>query len=232
MKRLLILFTSGLLLTLSAPSRAATLFSNLSQTHSDWVGVAVTTQRLASEFMTGVDASTVTGLSVSMANFDTVGHTVSAYLYSDTGGGVPASLLATFTAVDNSLASGGVAELATFSHAGISLAANTRYWIAMAVNENGINSSPAWSMTTSNTADTGLFTVSTPPNRIYSTDSGSTWLTPGPGENGRFSLEGTAVPEPGRASLLLAGCLAVVLRRRRVAGSSALSLPAATFRMS
>ncbi|MEZ5384748.1 MAG: choice-of-anchor R domain-containing protein [Prosthecobacter sp.] len=178
--------------------------------------------RIATAFVTDDTASIVTGLSVLMQNADNIDHTVSAYLYSDTGGGAPSTLLATFTG-DLLARSQQTMQGLFFSHTGIPLAANTRYWIAIAVNEDENYLSPTLSMTHSEAVDTGTFMLPTPPDSYYSPDSGSTWALR-EGESARFALEGIAVPEPGRTSLVLAGCLAVILRRCRVASARALSL--------
>lgn len=219
MKHHLILLISGLLLALTSSSRAATLFSNLGQASSGTAsGIALTNQMVATEFLTGADASIITGLTIRIQNNDTIIHTFSASLYSDNTS-APGTLVATFTALDGTVASGAV-ELATFSHAGINLAANTQYWLALGINQDSILHSSGFVETASDAVELGsIFSNITPPNMYSSVDSGGTWAATSSAQNGQFSLEGTVVPEPGRASLFLAGYAMVVLRRRRSASS-------------
>src|SRR6185295_15109956 len=84
---------------------AATLFSNLGQSSAGTVNFVTSSELYASEFDTGVNGSTLTGLSVRITNSDTVAHTFKAFVYSSTGTNPNAfptggGLLTTFTAVD------------------------------------------------------------------------------------------------------------------------------------
>lgn len=222
----LVLAWLGLLGWAVSPASADLLFSNLGQVQDNDAGIALTSHRPATEFLTGGVPTIATDLTIRVNNFDSVGHTFGAYLYSDNAGS-PNSLLATFSPVDNSVGAAvvpgvtGTMKLITFSHAGINLAASTQYWVALSLLQPAVAHSVAWIETTSNAEDIGsLFTNDSPPNRFYSLDSGSTWGSPGPARNGQFSLEGTAVPEPTSAALVLLGGVAsgaAALRRRRAA---------------
>ncbi len=199
-----------------SPSRAATLFSNLGQTDDgDINGMSSTSHVEASEFQTGALASTITALTARVYNGDTASHTFAAYLYADSGSNTPGTLLATFMAVDNLIGAGAFSKDITFSHPGISLAADTRYWIALAGLENAASSSYAWRDTASDAEDAGsLFTNGSPPLRALSVDGTSNWDFTRNG-NSIFALEGTVAPEPSRALLLMAGLAGVLSIRRR-----------------
>lgn len=197
-------------------SHGATIFSNLAQTDDgDVNGIGLTIHVEASEFQTGAIASNITGLTARLYNGDSIAHTFGAYLYADSGSNTPGSLLATFTAVDNLIGAGVTSEDLTWSHTGINLAANTRYWIALAGLENASSSSYAWRDTASDAEDAGsVFTNDSPPLRALSIDGAATWPFTRSGNN-FFALEGTLVPEPGRALLLMSGLTGALLRRRR-----------------
>lgn len=197
-------------------SRGATLFSNLAQTDDgDVNGIGLTTHVEASEFQTGALASTITGLTARVYNGDTISHTFGAYLYADSGSNTPGALLATFSAVDNAIGASVLSKDLTWSHAGINLAAGTRYWIALAGLQNASSASYAWRDTASDAEDAGsVFTNDSPPLRALSTDGTATWPFTRTGNN-FFALEGTLAPEPGRTLLLLLGLGLGLLQRRR-----------------
>lgn len=201
----------------ASPAISATLFSNLGQTQETAAaGIAVLGQYVATEFTTGADASSITGTTIRIQNNDTIGHTYAAHLYSSTLG-LPGSLLASFTAVDGAVAAGSV-ELATYSHTGIALAANTTYWLAIAIGQNSALHSSGFVETLSDLADVGSsFSNATPPNMAHSSDFGFLWVPTSSAQNGQFSLEGTLspVPEPSRALLAALGGMALLGRRRR-----------------
>lgn len=197
-------------------SRAATLFSNLAQADDgDINGISSTLHVEASEFQTGALASTVTALTARVYNGDIISHTFGAYLYADSGSSTPGALLATFTAVDNTIGAGVNSKDITFSHMGINLAAGTRYWIALAGLESASSNSYAWRDTASDAEDAGsVFTNDSPPLRSLSIDGASSWPFTRSGNNS-FALEGTLAPEPSRALPLAAGLLTILGARRR-----------------
>ena len=168
MKKLaLLLCAAAAFAVASTKASAAIVFSNLGQLLTDSVPLN-DAGRYATEFKTGASLSTITGLSVAITSFDSIPHTISAFLYSDSGigNGKPSTLLGTFSALDNSIAAGNqvtgdaARELLTFSHAGLALAANRQYWVSLALNQPGLVDFTQWDATSSNAADVGsLFTV-------------------------------------------------------------------------
>lgn len=213
----LLLILRLFLLILPSFAQATTLFSNLGQSSSGTAaGIAVVGDLVATEFTTGASASSITGATLRLQNNDIITHTYSAHIYSSTLG-VPGTLVASFTAVDGTLAAGSV-ELATYSHTGIPLAANTTYWLAIAIGQNSALSSSGFVETLSDVADVGSsFSNATPPNMAQSPNSGGFWASTSSAQNGQFSLEGTLspVPEPSRALLAALGLAALFIKRRR-----------------
>lgn len=217
MKKLILLGISMFLLTLPSATLGAVLFSNLGQASSGTAsGIATTNQLVATDFLTGSSASNLTGITMRVRNNDTIAHLYTILLYSDLSGAPdPNGLLGTLALASNSVGAGGT-DLIGYSFFDFNLAANTRYWLALGIVEDSVSSSSAFVETASNSADFGsLFTVSTPPNMHYSSDHGASWAATSSAQNGQFSLEGILVPEPGRASFLLVGCLVMILRRHR-----------------
>jgi len=216
---LTLIIPAALLLLSSSGAFAATLFSNLGQTSSGTAaGIAIPGQLVATEFVTGGSASSVTGLAIRIQNNDNIQHSYSAHLYADSAGAPQANgLLATFTPVSATLTASQTA-LATFSHAGLALGANTRYWLALGIGENSSLSSSAFVETASNAADVGsIFSNASPPNMFNSPNSGGFWTDTITAQNGQFSLEGSlVVPEPSRMMLTLLGLFMLFFRRRHM----------------
>lgn len=211
-KSSVLIVTAVAWLACTAPGYALMLFSNLGQLDdNDGNGMSSINHREASEFLTGSSPSTLTGLTARVDNGDTISHGFNAYLYGDSGSGTPGSLLATFIPVDNTIPASTASKLITFSHAGISLAANTQYWIALSSTENASSGSFTWRDTASDNEDVGsLFTNGTPPLRALSTNGVPTWEFTR-GGNSFFALEGALIPEP--ASWLLASFAAILCLR-------------------
>lgn len=160
-----VIIAAALLWLSSSGAFAATLFSNLGQTSSGTAaGIAIPSQLMATKFLIGGSASSVTGLTIRIQNNDSIQHNYSAYLYADSTGAPQANgLLTTFTPVSATLPASQTA-LAIFSHAGLALAANTRYWLALGIGEGSNLSSSAFVETASNSADVGsIFSNASPP---------------------------------------------------------------------
>lgn len=219
MKKLMLLGISMFVLTLPPATLGAVLFSNLSQASSGTAsGIATTNQLVATDFLTGSSASNITGITMRVQNNDTIGHYYTILLYSDLSGAPdPNGLLGTLGLASNTVGAGSTG-LIGYSFFNFNLAANTRYWLALGIVEDSVLHSSAFVETASNAADVGsIFTNSTPPNIYNSSDYGVSWAATSSAQNGQFSLEGILVPEPGRASFLLVGCLVMILRRHRMA---------------
>lgn len=216
----LLLHLAVLLAVSSAP--AATLFSNLGGAPASievGTGLTATNQMVASEFITGSSASVLTGVEIEVLNDDFFAdHTYSVRLFSDAGA-APGTLVATFSPalINSNFITAGNGQSIAFSHSGISLAADTRYWLALSVLEDvTATTETGFHRRVSDTTDpvTG-YSNSSPPGMYFSNDAGSSWSAAGV-NNAQFQLEGMLVPEPGRAILLLAGLGFTVVGRRRL----------------
>ena len=193
--------------------RADTFFSNLSQ-NTEYGFLDYTTQRLATDFLTGTAATTITNATLIMYNSDIVDHTFTLSLFTDSGSGTPGTLVGSFDAVT-------IRDLGnySFTSAGITLAADTAYWAVMQVNEDVSDpdaDAGALILTRSQTPDAGgVFSIISGTQVQFSADSGADWSDFLDG-NFKFSLSGAVVPEPASFALVGAGLFGLyVLRRQR-----------------
>lgn len=210
------LLALALVFPVTAP--AATLFSTLGQSYDGVAGMFTSADRLATDFQTGASATTITGASLNLAND---GNTISlhflASLFTDSAG-LPGTSLGSFSTI-TLLPSNQIPADYSATSAGISLSANTKYWLVLKLLEDPDGLSGDWSYNQSNSTDAGsVFTPVSATQIKYSNNNGSTWVDEvgGATANYRYSLTGTTTaPEPGRALLLLAGTCGMVLRRKR-----------------
>ena len=181
--------------TLSAS--AAVLVSNLGEptgTPVTSTGSMIGNRYLATSFTTGPDASIINGAEVLVRTLPVeTSVTYQLSIWSDVGGS-PSSSLGTFDTLPT-LPTAVVPTSILFSDAGIPLAANTTYWLALRSTDT---ESLSWysTLSTAETSSSG-WTISDS-NPSASTDGGGSWspfpFAVGPG---KFALNGTAVPEPG-----------------------------------
>jgi hypothetical protein len=209
-----------LVVTASPAAHAITLLTNLGQTIGTSSGL-VDGRRVAIDFTTGVDASSITSATLYIRNLDSISHTFPLQIWTDNAG-LPGTLVdsfdSTFTVGANN--SSFLPYIAT--DAGISLSPNTTYWLMLQKGENDsgdmFSNSPDFQIvSTGQAVDTGsVFSTISGTGRMTSDNSGS-WFQ-GSTNNYRFSLTGiTTTPEPSRLMLAAAGLGACLLRRRRQA---------------
>jgi hypothetical protein len=96
----------------------------------------------------------------------------------------------------------------TFTSTGLSLSANTTYWVVFAEANNDPNI-PVW-FATSSANQSGSWAIGD--SGRQSNNSGSSWSSSV--NLGKFSVDASPVPEPGVAVLSLLGLALVVFRRR------------------
>jgi hypothetical protein len=198
---------SGLLLAAVVLTRAAApavqgqviLSNNLSATTAGTETASGTTWLTAS-FGTGSTSYTLNSVTLLLAN--TTAGQASLSLYSD-GTLEPGTALGTLTAPASY--SGALANT-TFAASGLTLAANTTYWVVLRATSGAID----WAWTSDNTG-TGVGFQHTWGS---SDDAGSTWFTFDTFPT-QFSITATPVPEPGSLALVGVGAVGLLLRRRR-----------------
>ena len=220
MKRLLPSLSLCTFLSLlpAASTRASTLISNLGQpTVTAAEGFADTTIRYAWDFQTGASPADVTALTLRLLNLDLISHHITSQLWTNSGSNQPGAFVAAFP--DISIAAGTFPPTdLTATSPGIPLAAGTIYWIVTGMGEALVNSpfGPGHELVSSGqTMDAGgVFSTVASTNFLFSGDSGATWSLSAT-ENAFFKLEGTVVPEPSGAFLLLSTAIPILLRRRR-----------------
>ena len=174
----------------------------------------------ASDFITGASATIITDATLSFSNWDDTTHILTPKIYTDNAG-VPGTLVGTLSTISITadIAGPGTGTFRNYNvtSAGISLAANTKYWLGVSINSAAGTAPVLWNTTTSTTMDSGsTFAQVTTTALKTSTNGGSSWST-GNSVNGVFSLSGNlaAAPEPTRVLLLGIGWGFFLLRRRR-----------------
>lgn len=190
----------------------AVLLSTYGQTANNEVALDFPFISYAVDFETGAAASTVTGLTASLNNLDFITRTAFAEIWSDAGGN-PGSLLGafdTFATLDAQTS----APIQSFVDSGIALDAMTKYWLIMRAGETRqvLDLKVAATNSTSFDAGSVYAPVTSTPSK-YSVD-GTNWFDYG-SQTFIYSLQSEAVPEPGRAALLMISCGALCFRRRR-----------------
>ena len=207
-------------------SATTTYFSNLGQTPDGFAYAQYGGQIdvNASDFLTGTSATTITSATLSFSNWDDIAHVMTPKIFTDNSG-LPGTLVGTFSTFNitpDALGPGaGTFHNFTVSSAGINLAANTKYWMEVSVdNATDLPYPVMWNTTASNTMDGGsTFSEVTATKLKYSNTGGSSWIEPTANTaNAMFSLSGNlaAAPEPSRALLLFVGAGVMLLRRRRI----------------
>lgn len=178
-------------------SHAATVVSNLQEPPTSST-VFFNSTWLASSFTTDNQSYNLNSATLALdAPIGPAGVTIQVYA---DAAGLPGSSLGSLGT--QSISSSGDK---TFTSSGLSLSPNTSYWLVASADNLAV-----WFGTTS-TAQTGSWSIGDVGQT--SNDSGTTWPTSS--VVGRFSIDATAVPEPGTVALsaLLLGGLAA--RRRR-----------------
>lgn len=176
----------------------------------------------ASDFRTGGTAVSITSGTFSFANSDDISHVMTPSIYLDVGN-KPGTLVGSFGTFSIAAAvtpGDFVFANYTVSSGGISLAANTTYWVVVKVDQATDLPFPVvWNTTSGQGVDVGsTFTTVSGTQVQYSSDGGSTWANANLGSgagNALYSLSGSpvAVPEPA-TGCLLAGALGTLLLRR------------------
>lgn len=176
-------------------AKSATFFDDLAATNGG--SETVTSSRwLAGVFTT--DSSTYSSLTATLLMSQATAGTAQLDLYSD-GGLQPGSFVATLTS-PGSFSTSSLAD-ATFYASGLSLSANTNYWLVLHAPAGSYN----WGWTSDFTVMQGW---------ADSSNSGSTWFG-GDAFPLQYRVVGGIVPEPATIILLASGVASMFLHRRR-----------------
>lgn len=194
---------------------AATFISTLGQPISSGYQLYTTNtlnSNYASDFTTDGTGAVITGLTVKLSNQDTVTRHVYGSIYASNAG-QPGTLVGSFDPI--ALASGLSQTDVTLTSTGVSLAPNTTFWVGIGLVESLTSNTVVWWANANNGTDAGSTFTTVPATNVFlSSNSGTTWSSYTPG-NMLYSLTGSAVPEPSRMVLLLAGGFGIWLRRCR-----------------
>jgi hypothetical protein len=193
MKPLRFPLTSLLVLGFARPCHAQIFpFSNLAESDNGASAFDVPVDRLASDFITDGTPWKITSITADMGNSSgVVTHTVTFSIFRDDGSGRPGSLVSLFD-TPASIPTGS-SGLFTATSPGITLQANTPYWLVGQVNQVTLGTA-SWRFTLSQD-NTGPFSTLPGTQTLFSPNSGGNWLDGG-AANQLFRLEGTPIPEP------------------------------------
>ena len=191
------------------PVSAAVLFGNLPNQNEAVASTISTTSQKAVVFTVGNAPITVTSVDFRfLSYFSSENDVATLGFYSESSSFVPGALVGSLTApVPSSFTESPVTF--SFTSAGLTLAANTRYWMLL----DSAAGSWDWTGSSPNVAPSG-----TAATFDYSRRSGTDGASYADSTtyNG-FQINGTigAAPEPGRALLLAFSALGLLMRRRR-----------------
>ncbi|MGC3990857.1 MAG: choice-of-anchor R domain-containing protein [Chthoniobacteraceae bacterium] len=203
-------------LCVGSSAHCATLFSNLGKSDDEGLGITFQGAGEATDFLTSSTATTITSATLALNNFDSIDHHLTVELLANKSG-APDALVGTLGVLTVPASQMDISSY-TISSAGILLAANTKYWIAIFMNE-GVSGGGyvSWSATTSQATDSGsLFATVSSTSIKYSDDGGATYQDETSG-NFRFALSNTPAPEPTCAMLIVLS--GITLFKRRVFSS-------------
>lgn len=203
--------------SLTSVASAGVLVNNLDESHDStpWIGNTAGTQSsrfIASRFTTGSNPAEVFNAQVLLQNQRNRGYaTYQAFIFEDSGG-APGSTFAVFDSVvyfgDYATYTG----VANFTDAGISLDANTSYWLGI---RNTSGYYLGWGATSSDaeTSEAG-WTIDDDSVFVKYTTTWSDESAAYGNQTLMFGFNGDTVPTPGALALLGAGGLVATRRRR------------------
>ena len=197
---------------------ADVLVSNLDEVHDEtpWIGNTAGTQNsrfIASRFTTGSNPTEVFNADVLVQNRRNYGYaTYEAFIFADDGG-APGALVGKFDTSYYVADYETYTVVATFTDAGISLDANTDYWLGI---RNTSGYYLGWGATSSDaeTSDAGWAIDDA---SVFVSYYYGVWSDESAAYGDRslmFGLNGDTVPTPGALALLGAGGLIATRRRR------------------
>jgi hypothetical protein len=201
-------FCLGVLVLAPVLHADETLLSNLPSNDGGQGIVSSGTQRAVS-FTTSGTAFSVTSVTMRLTNYISSTDTALLTFRLNNGGSPSATVFASLNApVSESNADGNFVFTPT---SGITLTANTTYWLVIAAASNAETFS--WLRSDPSETPTGLATFGI---QAISENSGGTWSA---GSNGphSFAINGNTVPEPGTILLVGLGLAGVLYFRRRAA---------------
>jgi hypothetical protein len=215
----------GVLLCSRGAVAAETLLSTMGQTpYERWYGDGAYLT-FACDFRTGSTPTILTGLTIRLANTDSIDHHVAAEIWSNheeppeqTIFQTPLALVDTFETFATVPARASVGSDYSMSDTGIYLAPDTTYWLAIHGLEPIADEVRDWGFDLAHFQDAD-------PGGAYSTisytflwvtqDAGANWYGPTDAQF-LYRLEGTPVPEPAYAAVVLAPLASGLVARRRL----------------
>jgi hypothetical protein len=208
--RIRYLLVSGLMLVVASALHAVVMVSSLAFTPGPGSDAVSATNWLANKFTTNNSSPTFTldSITIQMIAATNSSGNFHVAIYSDASG-IPGSQVGSLLTGNTSPASAGQY---TWTASGITLNANSSYWMVQEVTSGAGIYSPQYETVTPVVVSTWTLTG----NYIYSANSGTSWVNPLHDGPSLYSISATAVPEPAYAALLLAvPAMAQAIRRHR-----------------
>ena len=209
-------------------------FSNLGQTNdTNTEHFGNLGQQLATDFETSSGSATITGITLSLENPDTIAHNITVSLFSNSNGipvesttpGEPGTSLGSFPTLSDP---GNQTSPTDASVAGnsFSLSPNTIYWVVLTLDDTISNGNAViWAGTSSQNTDDGSLFSTVPATDAEAMNVDFPWAAAFPG-NYQFELTGTVVPEPSTFVLLALGVtLAIESKQPRWGGNARVPAP-------
>ena len=204
-------FLTGLLLSfmlLGLNARAAVIISDLGVATNNTFPSVTGNQQRGVVFTMGSTAYSVDSVILRLAIYDTPGDVALLGFFED-GGSAPGAQVGNYLIAPLSL--GGTSfDYSFLPNGSLLLQPNTKYWMILD-HPDGDPTSISWASSSPIVTPTGA--GATHNSFTASANNGASYGNPGIAYT--FQINGTAVPEPSRALLLMAGLGALIVRRRR-----------------
>ncbi len=199
----------GVLFLVPAARADETLLSNLAGSNAGGQGIVSSGTLRAVSFTTSGTAFTVSSVTMQLINYISSTDTPVLTFRLNNGSAPSASIFGSLTAPESE--SNALANFVFTPTSGITLTANTTYWLVIAATSDIDTFS--WERSEEPITPTGIATFGV---QAISENGGSSWSNGNSGPH-TFAIYGTTVPEPGAVFLVGLGLTALLFARKRLA---------------